>query len=260
MSLQGEARRDELDRLARVLASRNRSSGRAARRTPASGRTSRRTRRVASAPMRNAAPARKPTMPSPEASTEQRRRDLVGRRVLAAERPHAARSCRRRDFSTSKTAVFNSSVMFGSRATISSRISVVDQHGVALAVAIDVLDEELVDHAAFAGPAVVVAHVRRRAEDPQPDLAGGVAAQHGPILDQHDLQARPGGRDRAAHARQAAADDGQIGGKRFESLVHVCRTAGTFAWQPTLEIRDKEPRITQDGHGLHAKTGREKTD
>ena len=88
----------------------------------------------------------------------------------------------------------------------------VEDERVALGIAIHVLDEHFVDHAALARPAVVVPHVRRRAENPQPHFAGGIAAEHRAVLDEHHLD--PGARrgDGAAHAGQPAADDGEVAG------------------------------------------------
>jgi hypothetical protein len=87
----------------------------------------------------------------------------------------------------------------------------VEDDGVALAVPVKVLDEQFVDHAAFARPPVVVAHVGGRAEDPEPDFAGGVTAEDGPVLDERDLDTRPCGGDGATDTGHAPADDHQVG-------------------------------------------------
>jgi hypothetical protein len=78
-----------------------------------------------------------------------------------------------------------------------------------------VLEEELVDHAALAGPTVVVAEVGRGAEDPKADLAGGVAAEDGTVLHEDDLETGAGGGDGGAGAGETATDDHEIGGKIF---------------------------------------------
>ena len=86
----------------------------------------------------------------------------------------------------------------------------IEEDGVAFGVAVVVLDEDLADDAAFAGPAVVAAHVAGGAQDPEADLAGGIAAEDGAVLHEHDLGAGTGGGDRTAGASHTAADDGQV--------------------------------------------------
>jgi hypothetical protein len=73
----------------------------------------------------------------------------------------------------------------------------VEDERVALGIARHVSRPELVNHAALARPAVVVPHVRGRAENPQAHLAGGIAAQHRAILNQSHLESRPRRRDGA---------------------------------------------------------------
>ena len=87
----------------------------------------------------------------------------------------------------------------------------VEEHRVALGVAVQILDHQLVDEAALPSPPVVVAQVRRGAEHPQADLAGRVAAKHRPVLHQHDAEPLPRRGHRGAAAGDAAADDGQVG-------------------------------------------------
>ncbi len=89
----------------------------------------------------------------------------------------------------------------------------VNQQRVALRVAEHVLDQDLVDHAALAGPAVVVTQVGRRAQDPEPYLARGVATQHRTVLHEDDLEAGAGGGNGAAGAGETATDDHEIGGE-----------------------------------------------
>ena len=103
------------------------------------------------------------------------------------------------DFSRSWTAVLSSRVMLGSLSDPFEQDGVEDE-GVSLGVAVHVLDEDFIDHAAFAGPAVVVSHVGGGAEDPEADLAGGIAAEHRAVLDEHDLESGAGGGDGAANA------------------------------------------------------------
>ena len=213
MSVQREARRRRSAPAGPCPWCRSRSSGRAARRTPASG-ANFSPNSVASLPRPCGTPRRPgtPTMPSPEASQNSGAATSYERRVLAAEGAHATRSCRASDLLhlvhrrvEQQRDVRLLDVTFSSRMV--SKMS-----GLPSGLRYSVLDQDLVDHAALAGPAVVVAHVRGGAQDPQPHLAGGIAAQHRPVLDQHDLEARPRGRDGAAGARQAAADNGQVAG------------------------------------------------
>jgi hypothetical protein len=65
---------------------------------------------------------------------------------------------------------------------------------------VHVFDEEFVDDAAFAGPAVVVSHVGSCPEDPEADLARSVSSEDRAILDEHDLDALSRGGDGAAGA------------------------------------------------------------
>jgi hypothetical protein len=88
----------------------------------------------------------------------------------------------------------------------------VEDQRVTFGVAVQVLHEDFVDHAALARPAVVVAHVRGRTQNPQPDLAGRVAAQHRAILDQRDAQPGACGGDRAGGPGHAAPHDHEITG------------------------------------------------
>ncbi len=100
----------------------------------------------------------------------------------------------------------------------------VEDDGVALGVTVRVLDQNLVDHAAFAGPAVVVAHVGGGAQNPQPHLARGVAAQHRPVLHQHHPATRPGRRDGAAAAGQPSPHHHQV------RLQHICLGVSFFRY------------------------------
>ena len=84
---------------------------------------------------------------------------------------------------------------------------------VALGVAVLVFEEELVDHAALARPAVVVTEMGRGAEDPEANLAGGVAAEDGTVLHENDLEAGAGGGDGGAGAGETATDHDEIGGE-----------------------------------------------
>jgi hypothetical protein len=49
-------------------------------------------------------------------------------------------------------------------------------------------------------------------EDPEPDFAGGIATEHGAVLDEDHFEAGAGGGDRAANSGQAAADHREIAG------------------------------------------------
>lgn len=90
----------------------------------------------------------------------------------------------------------------------------VEQHGVALLVAESVLDEDFVQYATFARPAVVVAHMGGGTQYPQAHLARGVAPEHGSVLDQDDLDAGPRCGDGAAYARHAPSGDYVVGPER----------------------------------------------
>ena len=72
----------------------------------------------------------------------------------------------------------------------------VEDDGVALAVAVQVLHDDFVYQSALARPAVVVAHVRRGSQCPHAHLARGIAAQHGAVLNQGHADAAPGCRPR----------------------------------------------------------------
>ena len=87
----------------------------------------------------------------------------------------------------------------------------IEQHGVALLVAEGVFDEDLVQYAAFARPAVVVAHMGGGAQHPQAHLARSIASEHRPVLDQDDLDAGPRRGDGAAYARHAPSGDYVVG-------------------------------------------------
>ena len=53
----------------------------------------------------------------------------------------------------------------------------------------------------------------RRADDVHANLAGGVAAEHGAVLDKNHLGPEARRRERAAHARHAATGDEQVAGE-----------------------------------------------
>ena len=67
------------------------------------------------------------------------------------------------------------------------------------------LDKNLVNDAAFASPAIVVAHMRGCTQGPQAHLARCVAAQHRAVLHQYDAQPLTRGGDGAADACQPAS-------------------------------------------------------
>ncbi len=91
----------------------------------------------------------------------------------------------------------------------------VEDNRVALRVAKGVLDQNLVDHAALARPAVVVAHVCGGPQDPQPHFTRRVAAEDGPILHQRHAQPLPRRCNGAAGACHAATHDHQVIDARF---------------------------------------------
>jgi hypothetical protein len=92
-----------------------------------------------------------------------------------------------------------------------------------LGIAIKVLNEDLVNQAAFAGPAIIVAHVARRAEDPKPDFARRITAEYRPVVDQYDLDTGPCRSNGTANAGQAAAYDDQVTSERFDTKLAFLR-------------------------------------
>ena len=142
----------------------------------------------------------------------------------------------------------------------------VEDERVALGVAVQVLDEDLVDHAAFARPAVVVPHVGRGAEDPQPHLARGVAAEHRAVLDQHDLEAGPRRGDGAARAGESAADHDEVAGEadglgfapvsrefadhKCGSRSHLRSSRRQFVAGREREANGAGALVADEGHGL----------
>ena len=81
--------------------------------------------------------------------------------------------------------------------------------GVPVGVAVLVLHEQLAHDPGLAGEHVDA--VRGRAAHPHPHLAGGVPAEHGPVLGEGDAAALPGGGDRRADPREAASHDHDVG-------------------------------------------------
>ncbi len=90
----------------------------------------------------------------------------------------------------------------------------VHQQWIALAIAKGVFNQQLVNHATLPGPTVVVAHVRGRPEHPQPHLAGCVSAEDRTILHEDDPNAGARGRDGRTHARQPSPHHHQVGVER----------------------------------------------
>ncbi|MGX1486326.1 hypothetical protein RKD45_005402 [Streptomyces griseus] len=80
--------------------------------------------------------------------------------------------------------------------------------GVSLGVAVLVLGVQLAHDPGLAGPAVHA--VCGGAADPDADLAAGVAAEDGPVVDQGDASAETGRGDGRAGPRQSAADHGDV--------------------------------------------------
>lgn len=80
--------------------------------------------------------------------------------------------------------------------------------GIALGVAELVLGVQLAHDSGLAGPAVHA--VCGGAADPDADLAAGVAAQDGPVVDQGDASAEPGRGYGRAGPRQSTADHGDV--------------------------------------------------
>jgi hypothetical protein len=86
----------------------------------------------------------------------------------------------------------------------------VEDQRVTVGVPVNIVQHDLVDHAAFPGPAIVIAHMRRSAKDPQPYLAGTVAAQNRPVLHQDHFQTCPRRRYRRTGTRQSSAHNHQV--------------------------------------------------
>ena len=103
----------------------------------------------------------------------------------------------------------------------------VENERIAFGIAERIFDQHFINHAALARPAVVVAHVRGRAENPEPHFARRIAAEHGAILHEHHLAARPRRRDGRAHTRQPATDDGDLG-RNFLPAQFACFTDWCF--------------------------------
>ena len=144
----------------------------------------------------------------PGSIAEERRGHFIRRRILRAERPHTFDGVRIGLFQIVHRRVQQQRKV-RLRDCFLQQNGIHDE-GIALGIAIHVFYQDFVNHAAFARPAVVVAHVRGRAENPKADFTGGIASQHGPVLDEDHLQARPRGRDGAAGACQAPSDDRQV--------------------------------------------------
>ena len=149
----------------------------------------------------------------PRGIAEERRVQVIERRILAAEGLHAFDAV---------AAPLARDVGAGvqQQRDVGFVQHLLQQHGiederVALRVAVHVLDQNLVDDAALARPAVVVVHVRGGAQAPEPHFAGGVAAQHRPVLHQHDPRAGARRGQRGAGARQAAAHHHQADVEAF---------------------------------------------
>ena len=81
--------------------------------------------------------------------------------------------------------------------------------GVPVGVAVLVLHEQLAHDPGLAGEHVDA--VRGRSAHPHPHLAGGVPAEHGPVLGEGDAAALPGGGDRRADPGEAASHDHDVG-------------------------------------------------
>jgi len=90
---------------------------------------------------------------------------------------------------------------------------------------VHVFDEDFVDHAAFAGPAVVISHVRGCPEDPEADFTGCVTAEHGAVLDECHFDSGASRGDGAADAGESAADHGEVAGDFDEAEI-----AGGGGW------------------------------
>jgi hypothetical protein len=87
----------------------------------------------------------------------------------------------------------------------------VENKRIAFRIAKGVFNDDFIDHAAFARPPIIVAHVRSGAQHPEPNFAGRVSTQHGSIAHQNHSDAGAGRGNCAAHACQSAADDAKIG-------------------------------------------------
>ena len=101
----------------------------------------------------------------------------------------------------------------------------VEEDRVAFGIAVEVFQEDLVEHATLSGPAVVIAHVTSRTQHPQTDLAGGVAAEHRTVLHKHHFQSLPSGGDGRTSASDASSHDHKVGGER-----DCFQTTGQGGW------------------------------
>ena len=143
---------------------------------------------------------------------EQRSSDVVKRRVLTAKGAHRLDGI----------GIFLGDIEHG-RIEEQSDVGLVpdrfqqngvEEERVAFWIAVEVFQQQLVEHPALAGPAVVVIHVRSGPQNPEPHLARGVTAQDRAILCQHYLQSLPRGGDGRTSACDASADDPKVGGQR----------------------------------------------
>ena len=88
----------------------------------------------------------------------------------------------------------------------------------ACGVAHGVLEAEFLDETGLA--AAGFSAVAVGADDVHLDLAGGVAAEHGTVLNENDAGAATGGRDGGADAGKSAAGDKKIGFDGVEGIGH----------------------------------------
>ena len=88
----------------------------------------------------------------------------------------------------------------------------IKHHGIALGIPKEILDKQFIKHAAFARPAVVIAHVRSRPQNPQAHFARSIATENGAILHEHDLAPGAGRGDGRTHTGQSAANHGHVHG------------------------------------------------
>src|ERR1019366_1453652 len=87
----------------------------------------------------------------------------------------------------------------------------IEHDRVSLTIAPQVFDQQLVDDAALASPAIVVAHVRSSTERPKPHFARSVSAENGAVLHKNDAYTLTRCGDGTTHPRKTASDNYEIG-------------------------------------------------
>ncbi|MNZ68046.1 hypothetical protein D3C78_863060 [compost metagenome] len=89
----------------------------------------------------------------------------------------------------------------------------VEHHRIPLFIAPEILLKDLPHDATLACPAIIIAHVRRRAIGPEAHFTGGISSQYRSVLNQDNIQAIACGRQGCTQSGKSTACDQQIGFK-----------------------------------------------